>query len=59
MCIHQCIRLYTVLCIHISMQESINQIIEEVLTDEFDQEIAQTRLRRISKEFAKFGGVRE
>jgi hypothetical protein len=51
------------------MQSSINQTIEEIMCEEFDkiykaidefeQEIEQVRLRRISKEFSKFGGVRE
>lgn len=41
------------------MQESINQIIEEVITSEFELEVARTQLRRISKEFSKVGGVRD
>lgn len=42
-------------------------VIEDVLADEFEyftpseieEEIALTRLRRISKEYSKFGGVRD
>lgn len=35
------------------------EAIETVLATEFETEIASTQLRRISKEFSKFGGVRE
>jgi hypothetical protein len=47
------------------MQSSIKQTkqaieaIEEVLASEFDQEIEETRTKRLSKEYSKFGGVRE
>ena len=50
-------------------QKSISEIIENMMIEEFDKiqaqiteferEIQATRLRRISKEFAKFGGVRD
>lgn len=50
-------------------QKSISEIIENMMVEEFDkinkelnkfeQEIELTRTKRLSKEFAKFGGVRD
>jgi hypothetical protein len=41
------------------MNQILEQAIESVLCDEFDAEIEYTRLRRISNEISKFGGVRD
>lgn len=41
------------------MQQKQIEIIEDVMVEEFDQLIEETRTKRLSKEFAKFGGVRE
>lgn len=41
-------------------QATINQTIraiEQVLSDQLDQEVEETRAKRLSKEISKFGGV--
>ena len=41
------------------MDTILREILEEVLTSELEQEIAITRLRRLSSEYVRVGGVRD